>query len=70
MENYLKIGKIAKNSDTTIKASEIASLFNTSGRGIFNMIKAAYYFYYRQGNPETAEKIAKTFTRDDGSYAY
>lgn len=68
---YEIIGEIANNSNgEKIKGADIAKLIGRCGRGIFRSIAAAYRFYYKKGDPSTAENIAKVFVNKNGNYPY
>lgn len=39
-------------------------------RGSYRAVSCAYGWYFENGEPDVADKIAQAFTKDDGSYAY
>ncbi|UKI46611.1 MAG: hypothetical protein L6V92_03090 [Phocaeicola vulgatus] len=70
-ERYEVLGEIANNAEgETIKGSDIASIVGLSGRALFSAIAAAYRYFYKKGDGDTAENIARTFVDEDGNYAY
>lgn len=42
----------------------------TGGRGTYTLIHATYDWFVSNGNPSTADKIAKAFVKPDGTFAY
>lgn len=71
-----------RDSGQTIRVGELANQLNRSGvetsygtmyqggRGTYRLVRVTYDWLYHQGLRDEAAKVALTYVKPDGSYAY
>ena len=76
------LGEFLTNHGTKMSVPELARHLNRNNfktnygeeykgeRGTFTLVEAVYNELVKAGNQIKADKVAKAFPKDDGSYAY